>query len=223
MAAPPSKSVEAILYRPTFDTSLGRVEAGTASCVQLEGVSRPVILTALHLFGPAGGLAQDIAPGQLAKTVHGYNLQPIGPGRALAGSAGTALSLPAQAGDIAAFWCPDKVKLKPLRLGAMPRKGDPVWLAAQVVGGAPEEQLLHPATYQGLHEGMLVFVYKNSGLELRATSGAPILNSSGQLVGINYGGGSEDGHLVGLANPVSRFGPPLLKAARSSQPGGHPR
>lgn len=220
MAAPSSKSVEVILYRPSFDTSLGRVEAGTASCVQLEGVARPVVLTALHLFGPAGGLARDVTPAQLAKIVQSYSLDPIARGPAVAGGAGTAVSLPAQAGDIAAFWCPAGVKLKPLKLGTMPRKGDPLWLAAQVVEGAPANQLLHPATYQGLQEGMLLFTYKNSRLELRATSGAPILNSSGQLVGINYGGGHEQGQLLGLATPVSRFGPPLLKAARSSQPRG---
>lgn len=56
--------------RPMFLLNDGRsFSAGTAVCVRTAPNTKPLMLTALHLFGPSGGLKTDIAPGDLNKQV----------------------------------------------------------------------------------------------------------------------------------------------------------
>ena len=48
------------IFRPTFDTDEGEIRAGTAFPLRLPEHARPVIVTAMHLFGPGGGMSRDV-------------------------------------------------------------------------------------------------------------------------------------------------------------------
>lgn len=212
---PPAFVTETIC-RPAFTVDGERLEAGTAFVLKSPGPDGKILLvTAQHLFGPSGGLDADIAWDAMPANVSAVTCEPLeseGPWKG-----GKAFAIPGAHGmsdvmalkDIAAFplrWERASAVPRPLVLASkMPAAGERVWLVAQVIEGAPPSQLLHPGkpVYDG--RGLLQFVYDNPGLVLRATSGAPVVNAAGELVGINLGGGRDrkTGELVGTAEDIS--------------------
>jgi len=226
---PPPAVPDNCLFRPTFQTIYGDTTAGTAFAVQLPGQSRMIVVTALHLLGPDGGLQGEIQPRDVGRGVKSVVLQDLFDERrevdigaeALIIPDAAPLGRPSKAGDIIAFWAPKEAKLRPLQLASRaPLEGERVWLAASLEGGAPATQRLHGATVAGLGPfGDYVYEFDNPQLGLRATSGAPVLNSAGEVVAINLGGGSNFGKVFGSGNHVDRFRPFLEAAAKaSSQP-----
>ena len=86
-----------------------------------------------------------------------------------------------------------------------------MWLAAQVLDGAPPTERLHAARTGDVPSSAtsdLNYEFENPDIDHRATSGAPILNGDGDVVAINLG--------LGFANPVVRFRYYLEKAANES-------
>src|SRR5687768_1050950 len=74
--APEAPSVpDGFVLRPTFDTTLGNFSAGTAFSVKLPGHSRPIVLTALHLLGPGGGLPRDVPAPEVLQAVKRLTLK----------------------------------------------------------------------------------------------------------------------------------------------------
>ena len=129
------------------------------------------------------------------------------------------LGMPSKAGDIIAIWSREEPTFRPARLAAdVPEKGDRVWLAASISGGASPEERIHPATCRGKDEfGHLIYEYDNRKLVLSGTSGAPILNDAGDVVAINVGVDVMPNRLFGIGNPVDRFRPYLESAAKASK------
>jgi len=74
VSQPPVVS-DGMLFRPTFATSDGVVDAGTAFAAKVNGSSNTFVISALHLFGPAGGLNQDVPASQLPSRWQGLSLQ----------------------------------------------------------------------------------------------------------------------------------------------------
>lgn len=230
-SAEPPDVPDAAVLRPEFVLKKGRTGAGTAFVVRLPAKKKNlVVLTAWHLFGPAGGFPEQIEAAKLSQQVR-YALlsdpfakskkaKPVKTGAVLRiPEAGDMEDQKAAAGDIAAFVATKSMKSMALPLAeSNPRAGETLWLLAEVVGGAPRGQKLHRATCAGVEDGFLIFQYANAKLELRATSGAAILNAKGEVVGVNYGGGEDEGKLYGYANPVERFAPYLFKAAGGRKP-----
>jgi hypothetical protein len=202
--------------RPSFTVGGQTYQAGTAFLV--EGGGRTYLVTAHHLFGQGGGLPADIAWQDLPTKIAGLRCQPFA-GRRI-WTTGAPLAIPGAApgeneetlNDIAAF----PIQIDPpmrgfvLKLAAQPPKPrDTVWLLASLMGGAPASQMLHRATVAKVSaNGGLIFLYDNPNLEIRATSGAAILNAEGQVVGVNFGGGPKNGRVYGFAT-----GLPALRAA----------
>jgi hypothetical protein len=218
---PPSVP-DGFVLRPTFETTLGKIAAGTAFPVQFPGQDRPLILTAIHLLGPAGGLPDDVPPTEVPRVVKGITLtdcfNPSGPsikgGAPVVIPGAGPLGKATKAGDVLAFWGPAGPGFRPGRLAAAsPAKGERVWLAASLREGAPPAQRLHAATVLGVDEsGDLEYRYDNPNLSIRATSGAPVLNAAGEVVAINLGGGRVGKDIHGIGNPVGRFAPHLEAA-----------
>jgi len=214
------------VLRPHFVTQQGAHSAGTAFAVDVHG--KTVIVTALHLFGPAGGLEAQVEGDKIAEITKSVTLRDAFTGGDF-GSADKGLKLEntqpmgdTAAGDIAAFQAKvltglDKLNAKskppaPLALAEKaPVKGDTVYVAAQF--GADKESRTHEAKVVESNEKWLFYEYSDASLDIAGTNGAPVLNESGQVVGMNLGGGKmEDGKLIGSANPVTAIRTRLTEA-----------
>lgn len=103
--------------------------------------------------------------------------------------------------DIAAFRPDPSSILFYGRLAESPSGvGHPMWLAVRLPDGSSRTIA---AVVVELTERTLIFRYEDAVLVPRFTSGAPLLNRQGQVVGINVGGGSVGGYRVGHAHHVT--------------------
>jgi hypothetical protein len=220
---------DGLIFRPTFETDEGEICAGTAFPLRLAGYPRPVVVTALHLFGPGGGMSREVPPGEIGEAVRRLRLDDcfaasrtilleseplVIPESAPFGKSGNA-------GDLAAFWAPIDEHLYCLEMSeTKPVVGESVWLAAWLLRGAPKEQRLHRASVlETGDDGQLHYRFDNPNHFGQATSGAPIVNQAGQLVAINIGGYKSWGAFIGIGNPVNRFRKYLEAAAqRTAKP-----
>ncbi|MGC3970933.1 MAG: hypothetical protein QM775_27445 [Pirellulales bacterium] len=215
--------------------------AAKDSAAKVEPAEPIVLLTALHLFGPSGGLKAQVPPAELPARVRGVELvdcfdddrsldfevkalliadaAPLGTENKGADNSADGRSPTAgQAGDIAAFHAPADVKAHVFELApTMPKLGERIWLLAEVLDDAFAGRQLHAATLLYVpRDGDCIYEFADPNLEIRATSGAPILNQQGQVIAINIGGGQTEGKALGLGNPVTRFRPHLERVPDES-------
>lgn len=204
--------------------SFGRMFAVVAS-------GKQVLVTAHDLFSPNGGLAAQIAPADLkskvtavvARDAFATNNVCARSSAALVVTDAAPMGGGVEAGrDVAAFSVAEtsltglsavqQVPLAPLAFAAKaPKVGDPVWLASPVEG---QQASLYPGKVVEISAGFLFFEYTDRSLNLIGTSGAPILDASGAVVGMNVGFGKmEDGALIGSAAPLGALKQRLEAAA----------
>ncbi len=194
--------------RPTFIHKNGSSHsAGTAFKVRMRD-GRALLITANHLFGPDGGLKKAILPKNLPKeitAVHCLAFDDKGEifksKNALYLHKVTTINAPIRLNetvDIAAFRIPATDKTPSLIIADIPPKnGDTVYLLAQVLGS---NQYVHKAVVLNAESGSLMnFLYDVPTMNLNATSGAPIVNDQGEVVGVNWGGYSGDNKLIGIS------------------------
>lgn len=209
--APPTVSAGS-LFRPTFATTDGQVDAGTAFAAKTSESQKTFLVTALHLFGPAGGLNQDINASLLPTRWKGISVQDCKSNIVHQNIAMQPVRL-AQAkplpevsthGDVAVCSVENTgyLRLKPWTLATrIPSTGEKVWLVSAVIGSS---SLIHPATVEGTEDGWLVYRFDRP-VELVATSGAPVIDGSGQVVAVNAGGGEDAGITFGVGTPTTKF------------------
>lgn len=199
-----------VALRPTIIPKKGKpVSAGTAVAVRTAPGKPAVLITALHLFGPSGGMQKNIAPGELDAQIREIWLAPVGGKRRIVARAkgavrktGPALSdaVPNVAGDLAAFKLHPKSAVNALPLATQSLKfGDWVWLVGDVVDHEPQTQRLFPGRAWIPSKEATVVQFKEE-FKLQAFSGAPLINAKGEVVGILIGGGERDGFAI--INPV---------------------
>jgi hypothetical protein len=86
--------------------------------------------------------------------------------------------------------------------------GDTVWLVAQLVSGAPKEKLLFKAKVVRVQDLALNYLVDDpeGTFELRATSGAPVVNERGEVVAVNLAGSrvAEGLNPAGISGNVVR-------------------
>jgi trypsin-like peptidase len=112
--------------------------------------------------------------------------------------------------DVAAFQVADAAGAAVLELAATPpAPGDRVYLLAET--DEPGSRIF-PAVEVATRDRApyLEFQYDDE-VTLKATSGAPILNSDGKVVGINIGGDESKSPVEGHANSIESFVPMLRK------------
>jgi hypothetical protein len=211
-AAPPS-TIQNAICSPVFQADGKAFSAGTAFALDLpRPVPRTLVVTAIHLFGPAGGLDKQIPAAELASRVSLAGCKAVGLDEIwYASRALTVLDAHAMDGvpyqDVAAFALDTAgAPIHPVRLklaAALPKAGDSVWLLAQVPEGAPASQLLHHAIVRSSTDQSLQYAFDNIGLNLQGTSGAPIVNAAGEVVRTNLGGTTLPGKLIGVGNSLT--------------------
>ncbi|MBM3459771.1 MAG: hypothetical protein FJX77_14715, partial [Armatimonadetes bacterium] len=142
------------VFRPVFQMQNGKVfSAGTAFALRLRTDGMPLAVTALHLFGPSGGLDKDIPASELSRAVREVLLVPIGRNApvARAARAMTSTGRPVGddgdvSGDVAAFLIPRPGRIPVLQpAGDNPRMGEWIWLVGDAVNHKPQSQRLFPA------------------------------------------------------------------------------
>jgi hypothetical protein len=209
-AEPPEVKPNAVL-RPRFDTTEGEVNAGTAFVLSLDGSY--LLVTAYHLFGPSGGMSRAIPAGELPDVVRRVTATSSDDENVVVSSdrlvkiPGASAFIPGDSDtptdvrpDVAAFRLGGPGEAGVLELADEPaRKGDRVYLLAELQGS---DARLHPATVNGTGETAVSYRFDDR-VELRGSSGGPILNADGEVLGINAAGGDADGQTYGLCGPLA--------------------
>ena len=221
------------VFRPVFTTPQGPLNAGTAFIARLDHCDEPVLLTAMHLFGPGGGLAQPMSADDIKHGVSQAELTGFGRNAkhmlfevdSLTPENATPCCTSERmvgVGDVAAFTAP--ARLKPIALPMAPNDvaaGDRVTLLAPLAGAA-DAGLRHDAVVLGMHDGFLLYKFDDPTIPLRATSGAPVVDAAGRLVAINLTGGhlskDDPAAMIGGGNPVIAWRGAVEAACQAAAP-----
>lgn len=225
-ARPPTLAANFVV-RPVFVLRDRRtIRAGTAFGAKVDG-GEPVLLSALHLFGEAGGLKAEVPPARIPEVVAGVVLFDMGYGRQV-GSAGAGLlrdGFPMgtrgddYTGDLVAFRLAKQSGIGTAPLAAAnPDTGTRVWLVGREFTRPGAMAALYPAVVtQAVDKGLLITM--DSRVDLTGFSGAPAVNAQGEIVGMTLGGGQQGGKQLAILNPVAA----MRERLKAAQAGGASR
>ncbi|MEO8501510.1 MAG: trypsin-like peptidase domain-containing protein [Vicinamibacteria bacterium] len=191
------------VFRPTFTTSEGTHSAGTAFLVKWsEG--RHVLLTAHHVFGREGGMGRDFESWELPKLFVSLEAQSIDDAHIELRTNQIVHIVGAKAlspTDLAAFLIADPGKAGALSFAAeSPIPGARIHLLGALIN---RRGRMWPARVMRVTDEVIYYTFEDSTLNLNATSGAPLLDERGQVVGMNVGVGRLGGVDVFLGLPAS--------------------
>lgn len=218
--APPVPS--GAVFDSAFHTAAGPLEAGTSFALELPAIGRPLLVTCQHLFGPAGGLSKDVPPALMSRFVPSVTATDA-LGHRMTARAGAAMAIPGVDADdpmrdLAAFPLDPGPDIHPLRIAGDVPKSSTVYLAARLRKGAAPGAFLFPATtWDAAADGTLGILFDDPAIHLPGTSGAPVLNEAGELVGmvVRFRSGSS---IFGFLLPASQIQAQLLAAAPPPPP-----
>lgn len=216
--AEPPGHVTDTLCRPTFELKDQSLSAGTAFLMDTGAAKQPrVLVTAHHLLGPMGGLPTEVAWNDVPKAVKRATCQGIsdstrtwvGMPVAIPGAASFNNQTKDGLRDIALLTLQGATTINALKLAsASPKVGDAVWLVAQLQSGAPRHKLLFKAKVVRVQDVALNYLVEDPDgtFDIRATSGAPVVNERGEVVAVNLAGArtNEGFNLAGVNGAVVR-------------------
>ena len=221
-AANAAGAVDAV-FQPTFYIGENGITTGKAFAAEVKGCKNLLFISAYHLFGPIGGLKQLMMPAQISREVKEIALSNIAePQNALrivavsytpetANPCCTGKPMTA-VGDVSAFFAPEKLRGVALRLAQAPaKKGEKLFVIASLMGAAANGQVVHEAVAGDERKGFLLYAFAGQYLNLSETSGAPVVDESGEVVAIHVAAtlSPQPGTVIGLGNPVSAWGEAL--------------
>jgi hypothetical protein len=82
-----------------------------------------------------------------------------------------------------------------------PAVGDRVWVFARILDR--ERPTTYPAEVIAASPGVVQYRMDDSSINLRALSGAPVLDANGAVIAMHLGFGKKDEALIGAAAPAS--------------------
>lgn len=199
---------ENVVFKPTFLTGYTSLSAGTGFVLRLN--DDYVIVTAHHLFGPAAGLERDLTPLQAKVYAVALAASSMNRPSIVLTSSDMLLIESAKAfdqtdagHDVAAFRLTGYKGPFLTVSSVVPKEGDRVYLLGRPRG---EQKLrLISAAIIRVSANAIEYFYDETGVNFAGTSGAPIINELGEVVGMNLGGGNLKGKAFGFGNPVESF------------------
>jgi hypothetical protein len=206
VSASPPVVTEGMLYRPSFETTLGPADGGTLFAARIGRSNRMVLLGAAHLLGPATGLPRQLRGAEAVMYWNGLTVVDCVSGKWQQVS-GQPLRLRTAEypsisvhGDALAFEPDRRIGLEPLAVAStIPRQGDPVWLLAPARGS---EALVHGGRWLGVEDDWYLYRLDNQGLDMVGTSGGALVNADHQVIGIHVAAGESDQGVISIASPI---------------------
>ena len=190
-----------------INTIEGRRSAGTAFLARIDNAPQIYLLSVRHLLGPDGGFKALTPPEQVPAFVKGIRLHSFTSNGAKDYTL-TGVPVPPSADvkaplfDLAVYKTSGVFPADAAQIAVeKPAIGERVWVIAQVRGGVPHGQFVHPAKVTENGDRWLVCEFENSNIITAGASGAPVLNAEGKVVGIYSGHGGKDGHVLAFAIP----------------------
>ena len=209
LAVADSPPIDGDIYKPTFLFADDSLTAGTAFLVG--GKAQNILVTCHHLFGPDGGLQQQRSPDDIVQQIHGAVALSMKDQTTILQApvylkVADAFPLDAKdySKDLALFVVASPANAKNFKLAAtMPKIGDHVWVYARLRG--TNEAKLFSAIVSEITSARLRYIFDDPSFNIAGTSGSPVLDQKGEVVGMNLGGGTTDDkkRVYGAANPAS--------------------
>jgi hypothetical protein len=197
------------LYKPTFLRLNGSWSAGTAFVIEWPGRNEPFMVMPDHLFGPDAGLEQQMTPDQIATDVCGAVGLSMQDKQTII-VAGPCVKLPdahplGKEGtdkDLEVFPLKPDQKCDVFELAEkQPQNGSPIYMFARLRGETEPKMI--PGKVVRSSDSELVYVFDDDIFNAAGTSGAPIIDSDGKVVGMNVDETESKGKQYGFANPAS--------------------
>ncbi|MEM9643994.1 MAG: hypothetical protein AAF989_03280 [Planctomycetota bacterium] len=202
------------LFRPTFHTSKGTATGGVIFAARRSESAPTVLISAMHLLGPRGGLETSIDALDVFTHWKSVDLLDCQNGDHREDVAGNALIIPGAKpfpedslhGDVIGFRTAPAFPLSPLDFStSKPWVGEKVWLLASIAGNAIEP---HTAKVSAYERGRLIVTLDDNvtvPTDLQKVAGSPIVNSANEVIGVISNLESRGGQSVAVATPASRF------------------
>jgi Trypsin-like peptidase domain len=191
---------------PEFRTTAGTQAAGTAFLARRAGDEKVYMLTVQHLLGPDGGFRVLVPHEQVPSFVLGIQLDELFGQPTPYEVKGCFVPSDGNMDDpryeLAVFKTSGvPTDAAPVLADVLPAEGDPVWIIARVRGGVPEGELVHRAHTVKPIDRWFWCEFDNPNIITNGASGAPVLNSEGQVVGIYRGHQDNAGHKFAMIIP----------------------
>lgn len=198
------------VFLPTFMTGFTSFSAGTGFVVTSPNNQSLLFVTALHLFGPAGGLKDQLSAEEVYHIFHAVTGIGLHDQKKFVTST-TPLFLNnskltnedgSKAGDLMVYRLKRDAVKQPFAFSEIePKNGDFVFILGRPNGGKSLQR--YQAEVIELDKGFLAYKFAQNDLDTAGTSGSPIVNVRGEIVGMHLGGGMDNGDKIGVAIPTS--------------------
>lgn len=189
------------LFAPTFTLKDGRrVAAGKAWCARLRN-GQIVLVSALHLLGPAGGLDTQVPAARVSAVVDEVDLTSITDGNS-AGRATVALSKSGDvrdgddcSGDVIFFRAPPAISAsRAFQIAEQPAAvGQRCWFYTCLANESTPQSYPGTVVESSVQQ---MEVRLDRRVVTRATSGSPILDQTGNVIGMLSGHYEQSGDLI---------------------------
>ncbi len=197
---------EGTLFRPSFDTSMGRADGGTLFAARVGRSNRMLLVGAAHLLGPATGLERQLRGAEvlmhlkrlaITDCVSSETVEVAGAPLRLRTAEYPSISVH---GDSLVFEPLRQIGLDPLAVSSkLPSKGDRVWLLAPARG---TKSLAHAGRWIGSEDDWLIYRLDNPTLDLVGTSGGAVVNVDHEVIGIQVASRQSDQGVTSIVSPI---------------------